>query len=436
MPGPAPRPVAGTADRRGTSSVPPPATRRVLVWAAFGVVHVVLVVLGVVVVPAEAWWDVDLYRWWAGAFLGFDEPRPVLDVPWVYPPGALAPMVLPGLATVVSTPGYALAWAAVVTALDAVVVAALLRRGATTAALWWLAFLLALGPVALGRLDTVVAALATLGLLAADGGRARRGAVLLTAGAWVKVASGPLLLPLAAAARRPWRDVVVPAGVVSGVVVGTVLALGGSPFGFLATQSDRGLQAESVAATPWVLGAALDGRSALVFDEGLLTYEVVAPGATPAAQALDVVLPAGLLVGAVLLLLARRRGTAGAVLLPASLAVTVWLVAANKVGSPQFVTWLAAPVVVALAAHGRRAAWWRAAAVVALVVAALTQAVFPWGYEALVAGSAEVALALAARNAGLLALLVIAVGAALATARRASAPGRPFAPGDGDGPDR
>ena len=64
----------------------------------------------------------------------------------------IVPVVAPGLVTVVSPPGYALAWAAVVTALDAVVVAVLLRRGATTAALWWLAFLLALGPVALGRL--------------------------------------------------------------------------------------------------------------------------------------------------------------------------------------------------------------------------------------------------------------------------------------------
>jgi hypothetical protein len=405
----------------------------VLVWVAFGGVHAALVLLGVVVVPAEAWWDVDLYRWWAGSFLGFDEPRPVLDEPWVYPPGALAPVLLPGLTTVVSTPGYALAWGALVTALDAVVVVVLLRRGATTAALWWLAFLLALGPVALGRLDAVVAALATLGLLAADGvagparhpgepaagqgstsaGAVRRGAVLLTAGAWVKVASGPLLLPLAAAARRPWRDVVVPAAAASGVLVAAVLALGGAPFGFLTTQSERGLQAESVAATPWVLAGALDGRSAVAFDEDLLTYEVPGAAATATAGVLDVVLPAGLVVAAGLLVLARRRGTAAAALLPACLALTAWLVVANKVGSPQFVAWLAAPVVAALAARGAGDGWRRPAAVVALVVAALTQAVFPWGYEALVAGGTGAAALLTARNLGLLALLAIGVVAAV-----------------------
>lgn len=409
---------------RSPAATPAPAHRQVLVWAVFGVVHAALVVLGVAVVPAEAWWDVDLYRWWAGSFLGADAPRPVLDEPWVYPPGALAPVLLPGLVTVVSTPGYALAWAVMVTALDAAVVAVLLRRGATTAALWWLAFLLALGPVALGRLDAVVAALTVLGLLAADGvaretgrgpasaGAVRRAAVLLTAGAWVKVAPGPLLLPLAAAARRPWRDVLAPAAAVSAVVVTAVLALGGSPFGFLAAQSERGLQAESVAATPWVVAAALDGRSAVVFDEDLVTYEVLGRTADATAGALDLLLPAGLLVAAALLVLARRRGTAAAALLPASLALTAWLVVANKVGSPQFVAWLAAPVVAALAARTPDGAWRRPAAVVTLAVAALTQAVFPWGYAALVVGEPVVSAVLAARNAGLVALLAIGVAAA------------------------
>ncbi len=417
---------------RARTATPPGRRGRVAVWVAFAAVHAGLALLGVVVVPAEAFWDVDLYRWWAGSFLGFDEPRPVLDMPWVYPPGALAPVLLPGLVTVVSTPGYALAWSTMVTALDAVVVAALLRRGATTAALWWLAFLVALGPVALGRLDAVVVPLAALGLLAATGGRTagatRWAAALLAAGAWVKVASGPLLLPVAAAARRPWRDVVLPAAAVSGAVVGTVLLLGGAPFSFLTTQTDRGMQAEAVAATPWVLGAALDGRTGVSYDDDLVTYEVSAPAAATAAGVLDVVLPVGLAVAAAGLVVARRRGAAAAVLLPSSLALTVWLVVANKVGSPQFVAWLAAPVVVALVAGAGRGvgpAWPRVAAALTLVVAALTQVVFPWGYSAFVAGDPLVTGALAVRNAGLHALLVLAVVAAVTEAVRAGTPAAP-----------
>ncbi|MBC7291978.1 MAG: DUF2029 domain-containing protein [Actinotalea sp.] len=398
-------------------------TRRALVWAAFAVVHAGIVVLGVVVVPAEAFWDVDLYRWWAGSFLGFDEPRPVLDAPWVYPPGALVPVLLPGLVTVLSSTGYALAWSAMVTALDAVVVTVLLRRGATAAALWWLAFLALLGPVSLGRLDAVAVPLAVLGLLAAADGAARTASVLLTAGAWVKVVSGPLLLPVAAAARRPWRDVVAPAAGVSAVVLAVVLALGGTPLGFLTTQTDRGLQAESVGATPWVLGAALDGRSAVVLDEGLVTYEVAGPGAAATAALLDVALPVGVAVAATLLLLARRRGVAAEVLVPASLVLTTWLVVANKVGSPQFVAWLAVPVLVLLAAP-RRLEGRTVTAALALVAAALTQAVFPWGYPAFLAGDPLVSGALAARNGVLVALLVLGVvGGVRAGTRRAPALG-------------
>ena len=74
---------------------------------------------------------------------------------------------------------------------------------------WWTAFLLLLGPVAIGRLDAVVAPLVMLALVAARGpGRTALAAVLLTAGAWIKVAPGALLVPLAAASRRPaahWR---------------------------------------------------------------------------------------------------------------------------------------------------------------------------------------------------------------------------------------
>jgi hypothetical protein len=412
-------------------SEPAPRRRRLLVWVAFALVHAWLVVLGVVVVPAEAFWDLDLYRWWAGSFLGFDEPRPVLDLDWVYPPGALVPMVLPGLVTVVSTPGYALAWSALVTVMHAVVVALLLRRGAVTAALWWIAFLLALGPVSVGRLDAAAVPLAVLGLLAADDGarapagpatsRTRLAATLLTAGAWVKVVSGPLLMPVATAARRPWRDVVAPAAAGSALVVATVLLLGGTPFGFLTTQSDRGLQAESVAGTPWVLGAALDGRTAIAYDQGLFTHEVVAAGAATAAGVLDVLLPVGLAVAAGLLLLARRHGTAVAVLLPASLVLTLWLIVTNKVGSPQFLAWLAAPVVALLAVAPRRPElrrWVGATAVGALVAAALTQVVFPWGHPALVAGDPVVSSALAVRNVLLLVLLVLGVAACLSAARR------------------
>ncbi|GGC07706.1 hypothetical protein GCM10010972_21220 [Cellulomonas carbonis] len=389
--------------------LPTTPARLAAVWGSFVVVHAVLTVVGVVVVPAEAFWDLDLYRWWAWTVLD-GAGAPLLDEPWVYPAGALVPVVAAGAVSTVSTPVYALTWCALVTVLDALVVAALLRRDAHRAAWWWLAALLALGPVAVGRLDAVAAALLALGVLAATSERPGRASVLLTAGAWVKVAPGALLLPLAAAARRPWRDVVVPAAVVTGLVVGAVGLAGGGPrvLSFLGAQGERGLQVESVAATPWVVAGAVDGRPAAVLHDELVTYEV--PAGATAASALDVVLPVGVVAVGALLLVARRRGTAVEALVPAVLVLTTWLVVANKVGSPQFMTWVAAAVAVALAST-RGGDWARrtwVVAALALAAAALTQVVFPWGYPALLAGDLAVTAALAGRNALLVALLVVA----------------------------
>lgn len=371
---------------------------------------------------------------------GLAEGRwPVLDDPFVYPAGAVLPMLLPALGAT-TNPGYALGWCLLVTALDAVAVAALLRRGrgGRRAAVWWLAFLLLLGPVAMGRLDAVVAPVTVLALLAAvpAGGsgtagpaRQRTASVLLTAGAWVKVAPGALLLPLAAAARRPLRDVVAPAAAVCAVVVGAVALGGGLPrvLGFLTTQGERGLQVESVAAS--LVGALHRPDVVVRLNEELVTYEVVGPGTARAAAVLDVALPAAVAVVAAVLLVARRRGTAPAALLPAALLLVAVLVVANKVGSPQFLTWFAPPVAVLVATRPwspwTRTAWWQVAAGLTAAAAALTQAVFPWGYLPLLSGDDGMALILDARNALLLAVLACAAwGLARAVSGGAARPRR------------
>ncbi|WP_182112316.1 hypothetical protein [Actinotalea sp. JY-7876] len=392
---------------------------RAAVWAAFVAVHGWLTYLGVVVLPGAAFHDVDLYRWWM--HLGLHEGRwPVLDEPSVYPAAAVLPMLLPALVAA-TTPGYALAWCGLVTLLDAFAVAALLRAGGRrgeAAAWWWLAFLLLLGPVGIGRLDAVVAPLTIVALLLAAAPtttRTRGAAALLTLGAWVKVAPGALVLPLAAAARRPVRDVVAPAAAVCAVVVGAVAAGGGLPrlLGFLDAQGERGLQVESVAAT--VVGALHRDDVAVVLNEELVTYEVVGPGTAGAAAVLDVLLPLAVGAVALVLLAARRRGTAPAALLPASLLLVALLVVTNKVGSPQFLTWFAPPVAVLVAMRAPttwrdvRPVWWQVAGALVLLAAGLTQAVFPWGYLPLLAGDDGMALILDARNALLLAVTACAV---------------------------
>lgn len=395
-----------------------PTRGRGAVWTAFGLVHLWLAVLGVVVVPAEAFHDVDLYRWWM--YLALEQGHwPVLDDAWVYPVGALVPMLLPALGTTLSTVGYAVAWCLLVTALDAVAVVVLLRRTAvTTGVWWWLAFLALLGPVAIGRLDAVVSPLMVVAMVLAvrSPPATALATVLLTVGAWIKVAPGALVLALFAAARRPLRDVVVPAAAVCAVVVGAVAAGGGlgRVAGFLTTQHGRGLQVESVTATPWVLAALGRDDVRIVLNEALTTYEVSGPGTTAAAAALDVVLAVAVATVAGVLLLARRRGTAETALVPAALVLLTALVVTNKVGSPQFLTWLAAPLAVLLTTRGtrddrgRRPRWLVAAAALTLVTAGLSQVVFPWAYLELLLGAPAPAGVLAVRNALLVAVLAVA----------------------------
>ena len=389
-----------------------PRGRAVATWAAFAVVHLWLAYVGVVLLPAESFHDVDLYRWWM--YLGTAEGIwPVLDGPWVYPAGAIVPMLLPALGSATSTPAYAIGWCLLVTILDGLAVAALLRRGHRGAlgAAWWLASLAALGPVAMGRLDGVVAPLMVAALLAAVD-RPRVATALLTAGAWIKVAPGVLLLPLAVVTRRPLRDVVAPAAVVSGVVLAAVAAGGGlaDVASFLTTQSGRGLQVESVAATPWVVAGALGGSGGMVqLNEALVTWELTAPGTAATARALDVVLALSVGAAAGLMWWAGRRGRAGLALLPGCLLLLTLLVVVNKVGSPQYMSWLAPPVAALVASRGSgRRRWVAVVAALVLGAAALTQVVFPWGYLDLLTGEPGVSLALAARNVLLVALVAVA----------------------------
>lgn len=406
----------------------PDATPRVALWAAFAVVHAWLTWLGVAVVRAEAFADVDLYRWWM--HLGLEwSTWPVLDGPWVYPAGAVVPMLLPALAGTTSSVGYALGWCALVAALDACATAALLpprdargaTRGSAAGAWWWLTFLALLGPVAIGRLDAVVAPLMVLALVAARR-RPALATVLATAGAWIKVAPGALVLALFTAARRPVREVVVPAAATCAVVVAAVAAGGGLAHltSFLTAQGARGLQVESVGATPWMVARLWHEDVVVELDQVLITWQVHGPGTAATAAALGVLM--ALAVGAVAaaLWLARAEGRAAEALVPGVLALLAVLVVTNKVGSPQFLAWLGPPVAVLLARPGRaRRGWRRAVAGTTLAAAALTQAVFPWGYPRLLEGDVVLTATLAVRNVLLLVITGLALRALLPTARRA-----------------
>lgn len=409
--------------------------------------HGWIATVGTVLIPARAFWDLDLYRWWMWQGL-HQGVWPVLDGDWVYPAGAVLPMLLPALVDAVGTQPYAVAWSVLVTALNGAAVAVLLRsagrrpgagvRGEVVrpahdpavGAWWWLAFVLLLGPVAVGRLDAVVAPVVVVALTVA----LRRPAVaaaLLTAGAWIKVAPGALLLPLVLVLRRPWRDLVLPAAAVCAVVAGVVAAGGGLGHltSFLTEQGERGLQVESVAATPFVLAGLAGGIGGepvrVVLNDAITTWEIAGPGTAAVAGALGLVLPVALAAVTALLTWVRvrtgeRLDTAG-FLARGALLVALTLILANKVGSPQFVGWLAGPVVVGLArpgAAGPRS--WRVPAALVLLVAALTQVVFPIAYDGITLQQAGPSLVLVLRNLLLVVLVVLVARDLVRTGRAGS----------------
>ncbi|MEV7631239.1 hypothetical protein AB0N64_02400 [Microbacterium sp. NPDC089318] len=390
------------------------------IWAAFLSAHAIVAVAGWVL-PGQPMGDVVLvYQPWSQAALA---GGPVVGITesWVYPQLALLPMLLaqplalPFVPLLGGAGAYLVGWALLVTACDSLGLAVLLRgrgSGRRTAAWFWIAALLLLGPVAMYRIDAVTVPVALAGGLWL-GSHPRLGAAALTLGAWIKIWPGALLVALGAAGRRSLRLLIIAASV-SAAIVATLLALGAGErlLGFLTAQTGRGLQIEAVAATPF-LWAATRGGAKIEYSLDILTYQVVAPAAQAVAAA-TTPLMAVTVCGIMLLGVVRaRRGATWPSLLPAlGLALTVALIATNKVGSPQFATWLIAPAMMWIIFDRARA---HTPSALVLLLCALTFCVYPLTYDGLLAAHAVPVLLLTLRNAMLVVLLVVAVRAVLRT---------------------
>lgn len=386
-------------------------------WVGFALAHG-WIILQAWVFEAQILGDVNLYEWWVrnGMNAGW---WPVLNYAWVYPLGALAPMALPALVTE-STQAYDWVWMGMVTAANAVAVLVLGRaRPRGRVAVWfWLAFLVALGPIWIGRLDGLLAPIILVALLVA----ARRPALamtLATVGAWIKIAPGAVALALAATAsglKGFVRNVVLPGAAVCAVVIGVAFAGGGQDnvFDVFGEQGDRQLQVEAVAATPFTVARIWDPSIQVEYDKIIYTYEVLGEGADAVAQGLDVALPvAALLIAALVWWAARRRpDRVGDVLLLGAAAELLALIVFNKVGSPQFIAWIGPPMAAAIAlgsrSQGTRRTWFLPA-LGTLVVARLTMEIYPLRYGEFLGGWPLATTVGAVRNLLLVALLVGAI---------------------------
>jgi hypothetical protein len=404
--------VSADAAAPDTRAAAPPSRDRIRrMWLAFALCHLWLITLDLIG-PTSALGDVTgIYRTWMQAGMA-GHGWTGIDVPWVYPILAAAPMLVSLLG---GTAFFGTVWLALITLLDAAAFALLLRAGrgrGLAAAGWWLGFLAALGPISLGRIDAVTVPLALAGLLLLAT-RPALASALLTVGAWVKVWPAALLLAALVARRGAARTAVVAASAVTtAVVVAGSLALGSGAnvLGFVGQQTGRGLQVESSAALYHLWQIALgDDRYRVYDDPRIIAFQVAGPGVDAVAAAMTPVMVAAVLVVTALGIRAARRGTAPAALVgPLSLALVAALIVTNKVGSPQYVSWFAVPIVVMLV-HDRRARGTVVAARLGLVVAALTQVVYPYGYLLLTDAVPVMVAVITLRDLGELALLGVAV---------------------------
>jgi hypothetical protein len=379
-------------------------SRRAWLWIAFAIVHVAVAALGFVM-PNIPMGDVYLvYEPWARSAVGGFGVVGVTEE-WIYPQLAIVPMVLAlGLSWI---GGYPIAWALLVTMADALAFALLVGRGRskgrTLAAAFWLAFLLLLGPVGLYRLDAVTVPLAIAGCLWLAG-RPLIASMLLAVATWMKVWPAALLAAAVIALRRR-LTVIAGALIVTAATVLVVVSAGGGAhvLGFVAGQTGRGLQVEApvTALFLWQAVARVPG-AAVYYDRDILTFQVTGPGVDAVIAAMTPVLALAVLAVALLGAFVAWRGASFAVLFPPlALGLVLAFIVFNKVGSPQFLTWLIAPVVMGLVLDRRR---WLVPAATALVAAMLTQLVYPVLYDRIIVADALAATVLTLRNFVMVAL--------------------------------
>ncbi len=395
----------------------------VAVWVAFILVHLWLgllnlyatgLPLGDVTIVYKFWMDQATFaHYWVG-----------IDTVWVYPILALVPMVA---ATVFGPDLYGSTWLTMIMLLNTVAFGFVTGWGRSrerlTVAWWWVAFLLLLGPIALGRIDAVTVPLALVGVtLIAT--RPRAAAVILAIATWVKVWPAALIAAALIALRARVSILVAVAAVSGGIiVVALLLGAGTNVLSFITEQTGRGVQVESPIATAWLWQALAGVPGAHVYyDKEILTYQVQGPGIAIVAAIMTPVL--GLVIAAIAFLgirAVRAGASAGDLFPPLALAFVTTLIAVNKVGSPQFIGWLAVPIVLGLATsaagHGRS---FRFPAILVLVIAALTQTIYPYLYGHLLALNPLLLAVLSVRNILEFVLLGWAV---LAVVRAPSQPG-------------
>ncbi|MGD7787981.1 glycosyltransferase 87 family protein [Propionibacteriaceae bacterium Y1700] len=343
-----------------------------------------------------------------------------------YPTPVLWIMQIPHVGGLASDGVYIVGFAVMMLALDGLLTWLIWRsagRRRTAGLDFWLIFIFLIGPLAFFRFDMLPAVLVGAALILSQT-RPRLAGALTAVGAAVKL--WPALLFPALLTRRGATRIGTTVGF---VVVGLGLALASlvvagwdrtvSPLGY---QSDRGLQIESLFASPLMLARAFNPEPWTVELSVFKAFEIFGPGVAPLLTVSTIATVLGMLAIVALLLRGFRcpaMDTWRVSLLV--LAIVMIMIITNKTLSPQYLIWLGGPLALMLvrAPSGQRRLVTRRLALSLLPVAVLTHIVYPITYPQIftdgASGMAIASVIMVIRN---LALLVIGVWMIMLTWRQ------------------
>jgi hypothetical protein len=345
--------------------------------------------------------DVGLYRGWAPGLL--HGIFPTGDVRWQYPPAAALFMVLPHL-----LPGsYLQAFTALALVSDAAVLVVLAwsarRRGSWLGCWYWIVGVLALGAIVLGRIDVFTTALAVVAVACV----AAPYALGALAGFAAAVKLWPVALLIAPPPGQPARSrqtrAILAAVVVGGGVTLGYLLLTHNALGFLSGQRHRGVEFESVIASPFLVAKKVGWwQGGVNYQYG--SIELVGQHVGLAGY---VALAASVVAVALALLWRWRVWRAGIVpsrelVADAALVGTLLLVVTSRVLSPQYMLWLLGLAACCVAGRGSQ----RLTAIPILLAAPLTYLEYRVYWFQLVANGAWPVAILVVRNLLLVAAAV------------------------------
>lgn len=391
------------------------------VWWGFAAIHVYFLGwMASFFLSGNTFSDTEQYRQWAMTGYNPADLHGAIS-PWVYPVLAQIPIFLANIAG----PGpYLLVWTLIITALNAAGLFILTRGPRRTTGIapawWWLFFTVFMGYLSFARVEGITAPIVLVALLYAATRPVAAG-ILLSIATWIKVWPAAVLVPIIIASNRRLRIIACGATVTAAVALGTYLS-GGLPhiLDFLTNQGERGMQLEATFSTPWVWLSVLNiGGSKIADNVAINSTEVYGPGANVAAFMMQPLLVLAAVAGSALLLWALRRGAeAEELFLEGALMMTTAFIVFNKVGSPQFIIWLA-PVVIAGLTHD----WnrWRVPAALLMGIAMTTFVIYPLFYTPLIHANPVMATVLTTRNVLLVVLLWWSVQRTLELGRKSSA---------------